>query len=80
MANLFDVKLKLAGSFNIVVITSSAAVEEKTVAKSMTYSACPQILSFPSEFVVNKDGVSLSEAQKTAVSPVIVPDGLHSAH
>lgn len=46
----------------------------------MTYSACPEVVSAPSEFVVNKDCVSLSEAQKTAVSPLIVPDGLHSAH
>lgn len=46
----------------------------------MTYSACPEVLSFPSEFVVNKDCVSPAEAQKTAVLAVIVHDGLHSAH
>ena len=45
-----------------------------------TYTSCPQVFSLSGQFVVNKDGISFSEAQETAVFTLVVPDGLHSAH
>lgn len=45
-----------------------------------TYTSCPQVFSLSGQFVVNKDGISFSEAQETAIFTLVVPDGFHSAH
>lgn len=45
-----------------------------------TYTASPEVFPLSGQFVVNKDGVSPSEAQVTAVLTVVVAYCPHSAH
>lgn len=83
--NRFSLESEMKDCFNWVGHSLFSALKregqkDRERGGHQTHTACPEVFPLSGQFVVNKDGVSSSEAQETAVLTMVVPDGLHSAH
>lgn len=47
---------------------------------NQTYTPCPQVISLPCEFVVNKYVISFFEVEEPAILSFVVSCCLHAAH